>query len=116
MRIHPRAVLGIKLEGQPLDSTAVNGVVAYFYTYLSLLVVSAFLISFDTNDMACAFLSAQAMLGNTGTVLDASGAWSNYMHFAQPTKLLFSVLMLAGRLEIYTVMLLGSKAFWTHDR
>ncbi|MFA7503015.1 MAG: TrkH family potassium uptake protein [Anaerovoracaceae bacterium] len=116
MRIHPRAVLGIKLEGQALDSAAVNGVIAFFFTYLALFAAGAFLLSFDIDDMGQAFLSSAAMLGNTGTAIGAQRVVTNYAHCAAPSKLLMCVLMLAGRLEIYTVMLLGSKAFWTHSR
>ncbi|HHX93308.1 MAG TPA: TrkH family potassium uptake protein [Clostridiales bacterium] len=116
MRIHPRAVVGVKLEGQALDSAAVNGVIAFFFTYLALFAAGAFLLSFDIDDMGRALLSSAAMLGNTGVAVGAQGAIADITRCSAPSRLLMCVLMLAGRLEIYTVMLLGRKTFWTHSR
>lgn len=116
MRIHPNAVISIKLQGKAVDSSTVNAIVAFFFTYLTVFLAGAFVISFDIDDLDASFLSSAAMLCNTGSNIGPLGILGNYATFAGPTKLFMSLLMLAGRLEIYTVLLLGSRSFWDPNR
>ncbi len=116
MRIHPNAVVSIKLQGKALDTGTVNAIVAFFFTYLTVFLVGAFVISFDVDDMTAAYLSSAAMLCNTGTNIGPLGILGNYAVFSGPAKLFMSLLMLTGRLEIYTVLLLGTKAFWNPSK
>ena len=116
MRIHPNAVIGVKLQGKTLDTSTVNAIVAFFFTYMAVFLFGAFVISFDVDDMRTAFLASSAMLCNTGASFGQMGIFGNYEYFAAPTKLFMSLLMLAGRLEIYTVLLLGSRTFWNPNK
>ncbi len=112
MRVHPNAVIGIKLEGKPLPSNTVNAAVAFFLTYIAVFLAGAFVISFGTEDFQTAFVASSALLSNTGTGFGTMGIFGNYSAFAGPMKLFMSFMMLAGRLEIYTVLLIGSRVFW----
>ncbi|MDD2294746.1 MAG: potassium transporter TrkG [Eubacteriales bacterium] len=116
MRIHPNAVISIKLQGKTLDTSTVNAIVAFFFTYMAVFLFGAFVISLDVEDMRTAFLASSAMLSNTGASFGQMGIFANYEYFAAPTKLFMSLLMLTGRLEIYTVLLLGSKTFWNPNK
>jgi trk system potassium uptake protein TrkH len=116
MRIHPNAVISIKLEGKTLESSVVNAIVAFFFTYIAVFIFGAFMISLDVDDLRTAFLASSSMLCNTGASFGEMGIFGNYEHFAAPTKMFMSLLMLAGRLEIYTVLLLGSKTFWNPNK
>lgn len=112
IRIHPNAVIGVKLDGKPLVSSTTNSVVAFFFAYIIIFLAGAFIISFATEDLQTAFLASSSMLCNTGASFGSMGIFGNYSAFPGLTKLFMSFLMLAGRLEIYTVLLLFSKTFW----
>jgi len=109
-------VISIKLEGKTLESSVVNAIVAFFFTYIAVFIFGAFMISLDVDDLRTAFLASSSMLCNTGASFGEMGIFGNYEHFAAPTKMFMSLLMLAGRLEIYTVLLLGSKTFWNPNK
>lgn len=116
MRIHSNAVIGVKIQGKPLDSTTANAIVAFFFTYMAVFLFGAFIISLDVEDLSTAFLASSALLNNTGASFGQMGIFANYEQFAGPTKIFMSVLMLTGRLEIYTVLLLGSRTFWNPNK
>ena len=112
VRIHPTAVIGIKLDGKPLVSSITNAIVAFFFVYMVVFFAGAFIISFATEDLETAFLASSSMLCNTGASFGAMGIFGHYEAFSGPIKLFMSFLMLTGRLEIYTVLLLFTKTFW----
>jgi trk system potassium uptake protein TrkH len=112
VRIHPAAVIGIKLDGKPLVSRTTNAIVAFFFVYMVVFFAGAFIISFATEDLQTAFLASSSMLCNTGASFGAMGIFGNYAAFSGPIKLFMSFLMLTGRLEVYTVLLLFTKIFW----
>ncbi|NCB41845.1 MAG: TrkH family potassium uptake protein [Clostridia bacterium] len=112
VRIHPNAVIGIKLDHKPLASSTTNAIVAFFFVYMVVFFLGGFVISFATEDLQTAFLASSSMLCNTGASFGSMGIFGHYESFPSLIKLFMSFLMLAGRLEIYTVLLLFSKTFW----
>ena len=112
VRIHPNAVIGIRIDGKPLVSSITNAIVAFFFVYMVVFFAGAFIISFATEDLQTAFLASSSILSNTGASFGAMGIFGNYAAFSGPIKLFMSFLMLTGRLEIYTVLLLFTKTFW----
>ena len=111
-RIHPNAVITIKTNRQPVPSRIANGVVAYTLTYFTLLLLGAFLLSFDVADMQTAFTASAAALNNVGSGFGQMGIFAQYDTFNRFSQLVLSILMLAGRLEIYAVILPLTRAFW----
>lgn len=112
-RIHPNAVVTIKTNGKPLPTHVANGAVAYTLTFFTLFLAGAFLLTFDpAADFQTAFTASGAMLSNIGTGAGAMGMYAEYHAFGQFSQLLMCFLMLAGRLEIYAVLLPFSRSFW----
>ena len=112
-RIHPNAVVTIKTNGKPLPTHVANGAVAYTLTFFCMFLAGAFLLTFDAaSDFQTAFTASGAMLCNIGTGAGAMGMYAEYHMFSQPSQLLMCFLMLAGRLEIYAVMLPFTRSFW----
>ncbi|MBO5517081.1 MAG: TrkH family potassium uptake protein [Firmicutes bacterium] len=111
-RIHPNAVVTIKTNQKPLPSSIANGVVSYTLTFFLLFLAGAFVLTFDTNDFQTAFTASAAMLCNTGAGCGQMGMLGQYYMFHPLTHLFLSFLMLAGRLEIYAVILPLSRNFW----
>ena len=111
-RIHPNAVVTIKTNEKPLPSSIANSVVSYTLTFFLLFLTGAFLFTFDTNDFQTAFTASAAMLCNVGAGCGEMGLLGQYYMFHPLSHLLMSILMLAGRLEIYAVLLPLSRSFW----
>ena len=112
-RIHPNAVVTIKTNGKPLPTNIANSSVAYTLSFFALFLAGAFLLTFDpVSDFQTAFTASGAMLCNIGTGAGAMGMYAEYHAFSQPAQLLMCFLMLAGRLEIYAVMLPFTRSFW----
>ncbi|MDO4497017.1 MAG: TrkH family potassium uptake protein [Bacteroidales bacterium] len=110
--LHPRAYVAVRLNGHTLASETVYKVLAMFSIYVILAVVSIFFLqllglSFDT-----AIGTAVSALGNTGPALGDLGPAFTWSEVPALGKWYLSLLMLVGRLEIFTVLLIFSPMFW----
>ncbi len=111
-RIHPNAVVALKLNHKPLPSSAANNVISYTLTFFFLFLTGAFLLTFATTDFQTAFTASAAMLCNVGAGCGQMGMLGQYHMFHPVAQLLMSILMLAGRLEIYAILLPFTRGFW----
>lgn len=112
--INPRAVYAVKMDGKKLDDEAAGSVNGYFVVYALILFLSTLIVCIDVgalgdNQLASAFSSSLTMLNNIGPgMTSVIGPAGDFFLFAPPTKILFSFLMLCGRLEIYPILMLFS--------
>ena len=104
--IHPRQVKKITLDSKPVDHEVVRSVNAYIVTLLVLFVGSLVIVSFDNYDLTTSFTSVVATINNVGPGLGA--AYSNFADFSVLSKLVFVFDMLAGRLELFPMLILFS--------
>ncbi|MBP5750783.1 MAG: TrkH family potassium uptake protein, partial [Firmicutes bacterium] len=112
-RIHPNAVVTIKTNGKPVPSNIANKAVAYTLIFFVLFLSGTFLLTFDpASDFQSAFTASGAMLCNIGTGAGVMGMFAEYHMFGQFSQLVMCFLMLAGRLEIYALLLPFSGSFW----
>lgn len=108
--VHPRALLAVKLNGQPVDEAVVNSVWGFLSLYvLSLLVLIIAMLAAGTDPLT-AFSSVIACLHNLGPGLGAVA--SNYAALGAPEQAVLITAMLLGRLELYTLLVLCSPVFW----
>ena len=110
--IWPRRVNRVQLEGQRVDSAGVRAVFSYFTLYMLILLLGTLLISFDGFDTATNFTAALTCLSNMGPGLGLIGPAGNFSIFSAASKLLMSLLMLIGRLEIYPILVLFFPSVW----
>ena len=110
--LHPHAVVPVKVGGQTVPREVVANIVAFFIMFVMIYVVSVFVMSAMGLDMATSFGSVAATLGNIGPGLGSVGPADNYAHIPTPGKWYLTFLMLSGRLELYTVIILLSPSFW----
>lgn len=110
--IHPRAVFSLKMEGKSLPENLVLNVLQFFFLYIIIAILATIIMAATGLDLVSAFTSVAATLGNVGPGLGAVGPASNYAMLPSFGKILLSILMLLGRLEIYTVLVLFSISFW----
>lgn len=108
----PRTVRTVKFEGMVIKKEVLNDIAAFFVLYILIFAVSSILVSLSGYDIVTSLSATAATLGNVGPGLGLAGATENYASFSQPTKILLSLNMWIGRLEIFTVVSLFIPAFW----
>ncbi len=110
--LQPRKVAVVRLEGKPVPENMLTQLGAYLFLYLGLAFGGGVLLSIGQTDLVTSFTASLTCLSNVGPGLAGVGPVENFAFFAPPAKLLLSLLMLAGRLEVYPVLLLFSPTMW----
>ncbi len=113
---HPRAMMPLKIDGRSVPSDVVANVSSFFTLYVVLFVLGTAVVSLEGIGMISAASSVAATLGNIGPGFELVGATQNYSFFSTPVKLLLSFFMLAGRLELFTILTLLSPTFWKTEK
>ena len=110
--LHPKSVKMIKMDDKALDKSVVRNVTVFLATYVLIYIVSLILVSFDNFDFATTFTGVMATLNNIGPGLGAVGPAGNFDGFSDLSKYVLMFDMLAGRLELYPMLLLLTPAVW----
>jgi trk system potassium uptake protein len=108
----PQSVLRIKLGTTVLEESAVANIVSFFVLFMTLFAGMTLIMTRYTPDLVTASSAVIACLGNVGPGLAAVGPSEVYAFIPAPGKIVLSVAMLLGRLELYTVVLLLMPSFW----
>ncbi len=108
--IHPHAVIQIKIGGQKTSDTVISAVWGFFFLYISSFAVMTMLLTATGLDAETSYSAVGACITNMGPALGLAG--SNYASLNDAAKLILSFAMLLGRLEIYTLLVILSPAFW----
>ncbi|MCL2111550.1 MAG: hypothetical protein FWH32_04775 [Clostridiales bacterium] len=112
-RLHPNAVVAVKIGDNAVPSDRVSSIATLMIVYAFIVALSAFVLSFDTTDAGTTLGTVIAMLSNTGLVIGPGlGVGEAFTMFSQFSRVYMSLLMVAGRLELLTLVLLFSPAFW----
>lgn len=109
---HPRSVQTIRFNGHIVEESIVREVANFFALYLFSFTAGLILISLDGKDLVTTISSVAATLNNVGPGLQLVGPTASYAHFTARSKIVFSALMLLGRLEIYPILLLLFPSVW----
>ena len=110
--IHPRSVRKIRMDGRPVSDVTLRTLYAYLVTYVLIFAVSVLLVSFDEFSFETNFSAIAATLNNIGPGLDAVGPVENFSKFSILSKLVMIFDMLAGRLELFPVLVLFYPGTW----
>lgn len=110
--IHPHAVIPVKFNKHSVDSKIVTNVLAFFMLYLAIFFVSTVMISLIVPDLETAMGAVATCLGNIGPGLGNVGPADNFFHIHPIGKWFLSFLMLLGRLELFTILVIFSPSFW----
>lgn len=113
MRLHPQYYEAIKANGRSVPPDIVSGVANYVFLYIIMLFMGTILVSFDTDEMTTAFTSVASCIANVGPSFGDAGYTGCYAGFSGFSKIILSVIMIAGRLELYTFFILFSPHYWT---
>lgn len=110
--VHPRIVKLVKMDGKAVNHDIMRTTSMYLVLYIGVFAISFLLVSIDNMDFTTSFTAVAANLNNTGPGLGAVGPVGNYADFSILSKIVFIFDMLAGRLEIYPLLLLFAPSAW----
>lgn len=111
--IHPNAVIPVRYNGKPVPQNVIFNVLAFFMFYMFIFAVSSFIISLMPGvDFETALGAAASAIGNIGPAIGMVGPVDNFSFIPDAGKWFLSFLMLLGRLEIFTVIIILNASFW----
>lgn len=110
--VHPRSVITLKTEGKTMDNEAVMNIGIFCFFYFALIGGAALLVSLDNFDIETSFTAVLATVSNIGPGIGFVGPMGNFSIFSDFSKLVLSFCMLAGRLEIFPLLVLFQRATW----
>jgi len=111
--LHPSMVRPVKMDGKAVPDTTIRTLYAYFGVYSMIALTTVLLLSLEGFSFETSVSAMLACLNNIGPGFDAVGPVMNYSSYSVFSKLLLSFNMLAGRLEIFPILLLFCPGIWT---
>jgi trk system potassium uptake protein TrkH len=110
--IHPRAIIPVRYNGRAVSQEIILNVQAFFFFYIILFITGSTFLSLLGIDFITAVGAVATCIGNIGPGMGTVGPVSNFAGLPDLAKWILSFLMLVGRLELFTVLVLFSSAFW----
>ena len=110
--INPKRVLSVKVDNKLVGNEVLEEVKGYFVIYIFLIIIFTVLISFTVPDFLTAFSAVMATFNNIGPGLSVVGPTGSYASLTYFNKIVLSLAMLAGRLEIFPILILFSSTTW----
>lgn len=111
--VHPRSVGVVTLDGKPVDGDTLRGVNTFFATYIAILCLGTLVVSLDGLPFGDTFSSVLTCINNVGPGLGVVGAVGNFSTLSYLSKGVLSFVMLAGRLEIFPMLMLLVPSMWS---
>lgn len=110
--VHPRKVETIKVDKKPIQDSTVSSVSSFFIAYVITIIVCFLLISIDGFDFTTNITASIACISNIGPGLGEVGPYGGYSMFSNFSKVVLSLEMIAGRLELFPLLILFSPSTW----
>lgn len=110
--LHPSAIIPVRLNGKAISRNVTYHVLAFIMIYITIFVLSSILVAFTGLDVITTLSSVATSLGNIGPGLGGVGPLNNFSALPDITKWILSFLMLLGRLELFTILILFTPYFW----
>ncbi len=110
--LHPKRIQSVKIDGKVVQEETISGVFLFIGAYAVISLIAMFIISFDGFDMLTTTTSVITTMSNIGPGLEMVGPVGNFSAFSGLSKLVLSFCMLAGRLEIYPMLIMFSPSIW----
>ena len=115
-RIHPNAISNINFENKKVDNDIVNGINTYIILYFVLIAIITLIISLDNFDFETTLSSVVACISNIGPAFGLTGPMGNFSIYSDLSKLVLSLAMLLGRLELYPIIVLLSPGIYIRNK
>ena len=114
-RLHPKAVIPLMLNKQVISSTITYNLLAFIFLYLFVFTLGSIFLSFLGVDMLTSISAVASAVGNVGPGIADVGPSSSFSQLPTSAKWILSLLMLMGRLELFTVCVLFTPYFWKRN-
>ena len=111
--LNPRKVMVVRSNGKAVDEQILSNTNAYFAAYIIIIVIATLVLSFDGFDLETNLTAVLATVNNIGPGMAAVGPTCTFADFSVVSKLTMIMCMLAGRLEIFPILVLFSRSTWT---
>ncbi len=110
--IHPNAVIPVRLDGKIVPQTLIYNLLVFITLYFVIICISAIVLSFMGYDLITSFSTSASILGNIGPGPGSFGPFSTFASLPSGGKWFLAFLMLLGRLEILSVLVLFTRSFY----
>ena len=110
--VHPQGIFLVKIGERPVRKDIIYTVAVFFFLYVGLVLVTTVVVASSSTDLFSSLATGLATVGNIGPGFGAIGPALDYGHYPAYVKWWLSLAMLIGRLEVYSVLLLFTGAFW----
>lgn len=110
--IHPKAVYTVKFGGKSVDEETLKGITSFFFIYMVICLGAILIVSLEGFDTMTTISSVATSIGNVGPGLEVVGPMGSFVNFSDLSKIVLSMCMIIGRLEIYPILLLFVPEFW----
>ena len=110
--LHPNGVINVKYNGKSVPTPVMSSVMGFFVLFMFIFGLSSVILSLFTSDIATACSAVITCMSNVGPGFGDVGPMDNFGHLNGFSKIFLSILMMVGRLEIFTVLVLFSRSFW----
>lgn len=104
--VHPKSVSKISMDGTPIGHEVVRSVNVYIITFILIFTASFLIVSLDNKGLITSFTAVAATINNIGPGLELVGPTTNFAHFSGLSKIVLIFDMLAGRLELFPILIL----------
>lgn len=115
-RVHPRAISSIKIGHKTVSAPVVSAITAFTCAYFLTFLVGSLVISLQGFDLATTMSTTFSLISSTGASFGDIGPAGDYAAYSSPMKLFLSLLMIVGRLELFTVFLFFMPSFWNPNK
>jgi len=110
--IHPNGIINVKYNGKSVHPNIMTGVMGFFILYILIFAISSVIMSLFTRDIVTACSAVITSMSNVGPGFGEIGPMDNFANLHDFAKIFLAILMMVGRLEFFTVLVLFSKSFW----
>lgn len=111
--LHPRSVGSVRFEGKKVDNSVLSSVSTYLVFYVLCFVVIFLALCIEPSNLETDLSAAAACFNNVGPGFEIVGPMGSYASFSPISKIVLSIAMLLGRLEIYPVLFVFSRSAWS---
>ena len=110
--LHPNAIIPVRYDGRAVNKNIVFNILSFFIIYMLIFIVASVILTLMGLDFMSALGAAASSLGNIGPAIGSVSPVDNFNHLNSSAKWFCSFLMLIGRLELFTVLILFTPFFW----
>ncbi len=115
-KLHPNRIADITMNGRGLEQSVVTNIVNYLMFYILVIMAGTFIVALNGYDIITALSAVITCVGNVGPGFNLIGPAFNFGMFSDFTKIILGLLMIAGRLELFTFFILFSPKYWNSNK